>query len=57
MRCQSIRLTSSMKATNVMKIQIRLFVEDNQQLKRAYKKIHLHKIIFAARHKSNTKTQ
>ena len=32
MRCQLIRLTASMKATNVMKIQIRLFVEDSQQL-------------------------
>ena len=43
------RLTTSMKATNVTKIQIRLF-----EWRRVYKKIDFLRIIFAARHKSNT---
>ena len=32
------RLTTSMKATNVTKIQIRLFVEESQQLETSVKK-------------------
>ena len=44
-----------MTATNVTKIQIRLFLEDSQQLETSiYKKIKFQKIIFRAQHKSNT---